>query len=191
MESSEPVFLGSREDTAHLGYVKGVCPKCHKPGAFSVYLAKRKMTISMLASVPMGEQHILECRHCQTRFAIPPEMRADLQQRLISADRMADMVEGLPISTGDGTAGPAVRTHYQVLQLDPEADPEVVEAAFKRLAFKHHPDRSKDPASPARMREILQAKAVLGDAKKRLAYDRSIGIVRAIPKPRAIRPEDV
>jgi len=66
------VFLGSREDTAHLGYVQGICPKCRKPGAFAVYLSKRKMTISMLASVPMGEQHILECRHCQTRFAIPP-----------------------------------------------------------------------------------------------------------------------
>ena len=185
------MFLGSREDTAHLGYVQGICPKCRKQGAFSVYLAKRKMTISMLASVPMGEQHILECRHCQTRFAIPPEMKADLQERLISADRMADMVERMPVSTGSAADRPQARTLYQVLQLDPEADPEVVEAAFKRLAFKHHPDRSKDPDSPARMREILQAKDVLGDAKKRLAYDRSIGIIRAAPKPRAIRPEDV
>ena len=98
------MFLGSREDTAHLGYVQGICPKCRKPGAFAVYLSKRKMTISMLASVPMGEQHILECRHCQTRFAIPPEMKADLEQRLITADRMADMVERLPAATGAGPA---------------------------------------------------------------------------------------
>jgi len=118
-------------------------------------------------------------------------MKADLEQRLITADRMADMVERLPAATGGGPTGPAVRTLYQTLQLDPEADPEVVEAAFKRLAFKHHPDRSKDPESPARMREILEAKSVLGDPKKRLAYDRSIGIVRAVPKPRATRPEDV
>ena len=185
------MFLGSREDTAHLGYVQGVCPKCRKPGAFSVYLSKRKMTISMLASVPMGEQHILECRHCQTRFAIPPEMKADLEQRLITADKMADFVERLPVSAGAGPAGPPARTLYQVLQLDPEADPEVVEAAFKRLAFKHHPDRSKDPDSPARMREILSAKDILGDPQKRRAYDRSIGIVREAPKPRATRPEDV
>ena len=47
------MFLGSREDVAHLGYVQGVCPKCHKQGSFTVYLAKRKMTISMFASVPM------------------------------------------------------------------------------------------------------------------------------------------
>lgn len=185
------MFLGSREDTAHLGYVQGICPKCRKTGAFSVYVSKRKMTISMLASVPMGEQHILECRHCGTRFAIPPEMRADLEQRLISADKMADLVERMPVSTGGAAGGSPVRTLYQTLQLDPEADPEVVEAAFKRLAFKHHPDRSKDPASAAKMREILQARDVLSDPKRRLAYDRSIGIVRAVAKPHGIRPEDV
>ena len=90
------MFLGSREDIAHLGYVQGVCPKCGKTGSFTVYLAKRRMTISMFATVPMGEQHVLECRHCQARFAIPPEMKDQLQARLITADRLADLVEQLP-----------------------------------------------------------------------------------------------
>lgn len=183
------MFLGSREDIAHLGYVQGVCPKCHKPGSFTVYLAKRKMTISMFASLPMGEQHVLECRHCQARFALPPEMKAQLQSRLITADRLADLVDQLP-DQAERDARP-VRTLYQMLQVDQDADPDVIEAAFKRLALKYHPDRSKDPEAPAKMREVLRAKDILADAKRRLAYDRSIGIKREPPKPVALRPEDV
>ena len=183
------MFLGSREDIAHLGYVQGVCPKCGKTGSFTVYLAKRRMTISMFATVPMGEQHVLECRHCQARFAIPPEMKDQLQARLITADRLADLVEQLP-DQEEREARP-VRTLYQTLQVDQDADPDVIEAAFKRLAFKYHPDRSKDPEAAAKMREVLQAKDVLADPKRRLAYDRSIGIKREPPKPVALRPEDV
>jgi len=183
------MFLGSREDIAHLGYVQGVCPKCGKTGSFTVYLAKRRMTISMFATVPMGEQHVLECRHCQARFAIPPEMKDQLQARLITADRLADLVEQLP-DQDERDARP-VRTLYQTLQVDQDADPDVIEAAFKRLALKYHPDRSKDPEAAAKMRDVLQAKDVLADPKRRLAYDRSIGIKREPPKPVALRPEDV
>jgi hypothetical protein len=183
------MFLGSREDIAHLGYVQGVCPKCHKTGSFTVYLAKRKMTISMFASVPMGEQHVLECRHCQARFALPPEMKDQLHSRLITADRLADLVEQLPDQAERESR--SVRTLYQTLQVDQDADPDVIEAAFKRIALKFHPDRSKDPDSAAKMREALKAKDVLADPKRRLAYDQSIGIKREPPKPRALRPEDV
>jgi hypothetical protein len=126
------MFLGSREDIAHLGYVQGVCPKCGKTGSFTVYLAKRRMTISMFAALPMGEQHVLECRHCQARFAIPPEMKDQLQARLITADRLADLVEQLP-DQSEREARP-VRTLYQTLQVDQDADPDVIEAAFKIAA---------------------------------------------------------
>ena len=147
------------------------------------------MTISMFASVPMGEQHVLECRHCQARFALPPDMKDQLQSRLITADRLADLVDQLP-SQADRSARP-VRTLYQILQVDQDADPDVIEAAFKRLALKFHPDRTKDPEAAGKMREVLAAKDVLSEPKKRLAYDRSIGIVREAPKPRALRPDDV
>ena len=183
------MFLGSREDVAHLGYVQGVCPKCKKPGSFTVYLARRKMTISLIAAVPMGEQHVLECRNCGVRFAWPPERKEELESRLITADRLADLVEQLPDQAE--REGRPVRTLYQVMQVDQDADPDVIEAAFKRLALKYHPDRSKDPEAPARMREVLQAKDILSDSKRRLAYDRSIGIKREPPRPPALRPEEV
>ncbi len=35
---------------------------------------------------------------------------------------------------------------YKVLQVDPEADPEVIQAAYRRLAQKYHPDLAAGPA---------------------------------------------
>jgi DnaJ domain len=183
------MFLGSREDVAHLGYVQGVCPKCKRAGSFTVYLSKRKMTISMFAQVPMGEQHLLECRHCGAKFALPPEMKEQLQSRLITADSLADLVDQMPDQ--NERALRTVRTLYQILQVDQDADPDVIEAAFKRMALKYHPDRSKDPEAAAKMREVLAAKDVLDDPNRRLAYDRSIGIKREPPKTRALRADEV
>jgi hypothetical protein len=62
--------------------------------------------------------------------------------------------------------------YYKILQVDPEAEPEVVTAAYRRLAAKYHPD--VNPASDAeeRMRDLNQAYAVIGDATKRSDYDR-------------------
>jgi hypothetical protein len=178
------VFLGSRDEVAHLGYVQGQCPKCGKQGVFTVYQAKRKLTISIVASLPVGEQYVLECRACGVRFSIPPAMQAELQQRLISADRLAEMVGRAPAPPAVGGGG-LPPTLYQVLQVDPYADQEVIEAAFKRLALKHHPDRSRDPESPAKMRELIAARDVLTDAEKRRNYDLTIGIV---PKPKPVKP---
>ena len=47
-----------------------------------------------------------------------------------------------------------MRHWYRVLQVDPNADPAVIDAAFRSLARKHHPDVSKDPHAGERMREL-------------------------------------
>ncbi|MCC6674293.1 MAG: DnaJ domain-containing protein [Thermomicrobiales bacterium] len=83
------------------------------------------------------------------------------------------------------------RTAYQVLQVDPLAEQEVVDAAFKRLALKYHPDTSKAPDAAARMREIIEAHGILTDPKKRERYDASIGIRRPVKMPPAMRASDV
>ena len=80
------------------------------------------------------------------------------------------------------------RTYYQILQVDPAAEPEVIEAAFRRLAIKYHPDTSTDPDASTRMRELIEARECLSDAERRLSYDRSLGIVR---RPPGLRPEDI
>ncbi len=62
---------------------------------------------------------------------------------------------------------------YKVLQVDSEAEVEVIEAAYRRLARKYHPDVSPDPESQARMVRINQAWELLRDPSKRAAVDRA------------------
>jgi curved DNA-binding protein CbpA len=63
------------------------------------------------------------------------------------------------------------RDLYHILQIDPAAEPEVVQAAFKRLALKYHPDRNASPDAHARMQELNEAYAVISDPAQREAYD--------------------
>jgi hypothetical protein len=65
-----------------------------------------------------------------------------------------------------------MKNYYKILQIDPFAEPEMVEAAYKRLALKYHPDQNKSVDATARMQEINEAYAVLSNARKRLDYDR-------------------
>ncbi|HVA86024.1 MAG TPA: DnaJ domain-containing protein [Candidatus Saccharimonadales bacterium] len=67
---------------------------------------------------------------------------------------------------------------YKALQVDFEADVDVIQAAYRRLAQKYHPDRVDDPHSTAaaeakaRMVAINAAWAILRDPVRRAAYDR-------------------
>ncbi len=61
--------------------------------------------------------------------------------------------------------------HYKVLQVDPEAEDEVIQAAYRRLAQKYHPDVAPDQEASARMIAINAAWAVLREATTRAAYD--------------------
>ncbi|MDD5093033.1 MAG: ABC transporter substrate-binding protein [Dehalococcoidia bacterium] len=68
------------------------------------------------------------------------------------------------------------RDYYKILQVDSEADPEVIKSAYKRLAQKYHPDIDKSANAEARMKEINEAYEVLGDPQKRAEYDRVKGV---------------
>jgi len=67
---------------------------------------------------------------------------------------------------------PGDTDYYQILQVDADAEPEVIEAAYRRLARKYHPDVSRSPEAARRMKEINTAFEVLGDPGKRSDYDR-------------------
>lgn len=58
--------------------------------------------------------------------------------------------------------------HYEVLQVHPTADPEVIRSAFRTLARKFHPDFGGDQRT---MMAINEAWSVLGDRRRRAAYD--------------------
>ena len=61
---------------------------------------------------------------------------------------------------------------YKVLQVDPEADPEVIQAAYRRLALKWHPDLAPGADAAARMAAINRAWSIIGNPERRAAYDR-------------------
>lgn len=85
-----------------------------------------------------------------------------------------------------------VKDYYAVLQVDPRAEPEVIEAAYRRLSRKYHPDVSADAEAGRRMRELNEAYQVLGDPKRRSAYDRRRALgLGAGPPPRPLGGQDV
>lgn len=71
---------------------------------------------------------------------------------------------------------------YKVLQVDPEAETEVIEAAYRRLARKYHPDVATDPEAPVRMILINRAWEILGDPVSRATHDHA-RIPSAPPAP--------
>jgi DnaJ-class molecular chaperone len=66
----------------------------------------------------------------------------------------------------------AQNDYYQILELEPEANPRQIKDAYRKLAFRYHPDRnSKNPATAEKMKRINEAYAVLSDPVKRREYD--------------------
>ena len=67
-----------------------------------------------------------------------------------------------------------MKDYYNILGVKPEATPAAIKAAFRKLAFKHHPDKNpgQEAEAAARFKDISEAYGVLGDAGKRAEYDR-------------------
>ena len=62
------------------------------------------------------------------------------------------------------------KDYYLILQVQPSAEPEVIQAAYRRLARKHHPDIENSDAT--QMQELNEAYEVLSSPDRRAAYDR-------------------
>jgi curved DNA-binding protein CbpA len=76
---------------------------------------------------------------------------------------------------------------YKVLQVDPEAEDEVIAAAYRRLARKYHPDTATGAEAVGRMEAINAAWEVLGDSKRRAAHDRQRAVQAAVSRSAAER----
>lgn len=62
--------------------------------------------------------------------------------------------------------------YYRILDLDPDASPRQIKDAYRKLAFRYHPDRNSGNAEAAeKMKQINEAYAVLSDPVKRREYD--------------------
>ena len=64
------------------------------------------------------------------------------------------------------------KDYYQILELKPNAKPQSIKKAYRRLALKFHPDRNTDKsASEEKFKIILEAYQTLSDAGNRQIYD--------------------
>jgi curved DNA-binding protein CbpA len=95
----------------------------------------------------------------------------------------------------------AKRDYYEVLGLDRSASEEEIKKAFRKLAFKYHPDRNKEDGAEEKFKEINEAYEVLSDPERRAIYDRELRrtkprvvSVRAVyrrPQAASVRRENV
>jgi DnaJ-class molecular chaperone len=76
-----------------------------------------------------------------------------------------------------------MRDPYDVLGVAKSASAAEIKAAFRSLAKKYHPDQSKERRAKERFAEVGSAYEILGDEKKRRAFDH--GEIDAEGKPKA------
>ncbi|SVC89923.1 uncharacterized protein METZ01_LOCUS342777 [marine metagenome] len=81
----------------------------------------------------------------------------------------------------------AEESYYELLQVSPTADLEIITAAYRALIRRHHPDRNPSPNAEATTKLLNEAWEVLSDPAKRDEYDRELtagSSSRPAPPPR-------
>ena len=63
---------------------------------------------------------------------------------------------------------------YKLLQVSENADQEIIQAAWRRLVLRYHPDRSTKPNAREMTQRLNDAYAILGDPVLRAEYDREL-----------------
>jgi molecular chaperone DnaJ len=81
------------------------------------------------------------------------------------------------------------KNYYQLLHVSPQATAQEIKAAYRKLAFKYHPDRNKgNTLTEAVLKEINEAYRVLSNPEKRRFYNASIAINNFHPKHKRPTP---
>lgn len=80
-----------------------------------------------------------------------------------------------------GSESRCSRDHYTTLGLLPGAPSAAVQAAYRRLARRYHPDVNTDPGAARTMRELNEAYRVLSNPGTRARYDASRVYDRGAP----------
>lgn len=89
-------------------------------------------------------------------------------------------------------AQPPFKDYYLILQLHPEADAAMVDAAYWHLARRYNQACVDDPSATAKLDDLNEAYTVLGSAERREAYNRARSAVLGagvLPSPAPPEPE--
>lgn len=87
-----------------------------------------------------------------------------------------------PLSDSDISKNP-----YKILQVSEDAEPEVIEAAYKSLSKKYHPDIDSSHNTEEKMKDINWAFDMLSDTLKRKQWDRGVK-AKHKPEPKPVTP---
>jgi hypothetical protein len=81
----------------------------------------------------------------------------------------------------EAKSGPVepVTDYYEVLQVNPKADPETIHRVYRLLAQRFHPDNAETGSADI-FRDILNAYQVLSDPERRAAYDVNLHVNRQL-----------
>jgi DnaJ domain len=83
-------------------------------------------------------------------------------------------------------------TFYALLGVAPQATPDDIRMAYRRLAQKYHPDKYRGRGDAvALMAQLNKAYEVLSDPQQRAAYDRDMATAAAGGRRRAAVPLDL
>ncbi|BHH84540.1 hypothetical protein LA52FAK_28290 [Desulforhopalus sp. 52FAK] len=63
------------------------------------------------------------------------------------------------------------KNYYKILGVAKDAENNDIDRAYRKLAFKYHPDTCKESDGDEKFRELNEAKEVLKDPEKRKLYD--------------------
>ena len=78
-----------------------------------------------------------------------------------------------------GPNGEAVPDYYEVLQISPNADPDMIHRVYRLLAQRYHPDNTTT-GDENMFRTITEAYRVLSEPEKRAAYDVNLHAYRQV-----------
>jgi curved DNA-binding protein CbpA len=71
----------------------------------------------------------------------------------------------------------AQKNYYQLLHVHPQATAQEIKAAYRKLAFKYHPDRNKgNTLTEAVLKDINEAYSILSNPEKRKKYNALIAV---------------
>jgi chemotaxis signal transduction protein len=85
--------------------------------------------------------------------------------------------------------GTETKNYYFILQIDPAAPMEDIERAYRRLAFRYHPDHNSSQEATRIMQEVNEAYNTLRSPAKRAQYDRENRAQWAARKPPGAPPQ--
>tara|TARA_B100001146_G_scaffold184203_1_gene167153 strand:+ start:305 stop:601 length:297 start_codon:yes stop_codon:yes gene_type:complete len=61
---------------------------------------------------------------------------------------------------------------YELLRVSENADQEIIQAAYRRLILRYHPDRSSEPNAAEMTQRLNDAYAILSDPAQKVEYER-------------------